>query len=239
MAHFANFTGKLSHGVARWRPTSSTSPGRPTRSGHAQPGVRDGTFRPQPRRGIRGRRQRRRGRVLHRAVEQHLGHHLDIVDRTGSLNKAQSTPNDDGSYTCGSPPPTRAWRTGSTPTDFEGILTLRMAEFGGDGPAPTWARGAGGRTRRARTSGPGSAPGVGVRTCGRVGWPARRLSAPAAGGDELTWRAGSSPDAPPGSAAKSPAPHSEAGHSVAVTARNIGSVADFADRFGDRALVLP
>ncbi|MCB0945408.1 MAG: SDR family NAD(P)-dependent oxidoreductase, partial [Mycobacterium sp.] len=31
----------------------------------------------------------------------------------------------------------------------------------------------------------------------------------------------------------------EAGHSVAVTARNIGSVADFADRFGDRALVLP
>ena len=31
----------------------------------------------------------------------------------------------------------------------------------------------------------------------------------------------------------------EAGHSVAVTARNTGSVADFADRFGDRALVLP
>ena len=31
----------------------------------------------------------------------------------------------------------------------------------------------------------------------------------------------------------------EAGHSVAVTARNTGSVADFAERFGDRALVLP
>ena len=31
MAHFANFTGKLSHGIYRCRPTTSTSPGRPTR----------------------------------------------------------------------------------------------------------------------------------------------------------------------------------------------------------------
>jgi NAD(P)-dependent dehydrogenase (short-subunit alcohol dehydrogenase family) len=31
----------------------------------------------------------------------------------------------------------------------------------------------------------------------------------------------------------------EAGHSVAVTARNVDAVADFADQFGDRALALP
>ncbi len=31
----------------------------------------------------------------------------------------------------------------------------------------------------------------------------------------------------------------EAGHSVAVTARNVDAVADFVDQFGDRALALP
>ena len=62
---------------------------------------------------------------------------LDIVDRTGSLNKAQSTPNDDGSYTyviAPTDPGVANWI--DSDGLLEGILTLRMAEFGGDGPAP-------------------------------------------------------------------------------------------------------
>jgi hypothetical protein len=60
---------------------------------------------------------------------------LELVDRTGSLNKAQSVPNADGSYTYViSPvdPGVANW------IDSDGlreaILTLRMAEFGPDGP---------------------------------------------------------------------------------------------------------
>jgi hypothetical protein len=61
---------------------------------------------------------------------------LDIVDRTGSLNKAQSTPNGDGSYTyviAPTDPGVANWIDSDGLR--EGILTLRMAEFGGDGPA--------------------------------------------------------------------------------------------------------
>jgi hypothetical protein len=60
---------------------------------------------------------------------------LDIVDRTGSLNKAQSTPNDDGTYTyviSPTDPGVANWI--DSDGLLEGILTLRMAEFGRDGP---------------------------------------------------------------------------------------------------------
>lgn len=60
---------------------------------------------------------------------------LDIVDRTGSLNKAQSTPNEDGTYTyviSPTDPGVANWI--DSDGLHEGILTLRMAEFGGDGP---------------------------------------------------------------------------------------------------------
>lgn len=60
---------------------------------------------------------------------------LELVDRTGSLNKAQSVPNQDGAYTYViSPvdPGVANW------IDSDGlreaILTLRMAEFGENGP---------------------------------------------------------------------------------------------------------
>lgn len=60
---------------------------------------------------------------------------LDIVDRTGSLNKAQSVANEDGSYTyviAPTDPGVANW------IDSDGlreaILTLRMAEFGEHGP---------------------------------------------------------------------------------------------------------
>jgi len=55
---------------------------------------------------------------------------LDIVDRTSSLNKAQSIPNNDGTYTyvlSRKDPGVHNW---IDPCDLgEGILTLRMAEF--------------------------------------------------------------------------------------------------------------
>jgi hypothetical protein len=60
---------------------------------------------------------------------------LDIVDRTGSLNKAQSLPNEDGSYTyviSPTDPGVANWIDSDGLR--EGILTLRMAEFGDTGP---------------------------------------------------------------------------------------------------------
>jgi hypothetical protein len=62
---------------------------------------------------------------------------LDIVHRTSSLNKAQSVPNDDGSYTfvlSRRDPGVHNW---IDPCGFrDGLLTLRMAEFPGDRPRP-------------------------------------------------------------------------------------------------------
>jgi hypothetical protein len=60
---------------------------------------------------------------------------FDILDRTASLNKAQSRPNADGTYTyviCAEDPGVHNWiDTCGMP---EGILTLRMAEFPEGGP---------------------------------------------------------------------------------------------------------
>ena len=60
---------------------------------------------------------------------------LDIVDRTGSLNKAQPVANEDSTYTyvisCVDPG-VQNWIDSDGLT--EGILTLRMAEFGEGGP---------------------------------------------------------------------------------------------------------
>ena len=76
MAYFADFTGKLSHGVYKMAPNNFNL-GVVGRSGrrHAKPGVRDGQVRVEPRRGVRRRRGRRWGRILHRPAEQYLGHH--------------------------------------------------------------------------------------------------------------------------------------------------------------------
>jgi hypothetical protein len=61
----------------------------------------------------------------------------DVVDRTGSLNKAQSLPNRDGSYTyvvSAVDPGVHNWV--DTSGMHEGILTLRWAEFPGGRPGP-------------------------------------------------------------------------------------------------------
>lgn len=61
----------------------------------------------------------------------------DIVNRTGSLNKAQSVPNPDGTYTyviSAVDPGVHNWV--DTSGTHEGILTLRWAEFPGERPGP-------------------------------------------------------------------------------------------------------
>lgn len=60
---------------------------------------------------------------------------MDILDRTSSLNKAQSKPNADGTYTyvlSPSDPGVHNWL--DTCGMYEGMLTLRMAEFPGQRP---------------------------------------------------------------------------------------------------------
>jgi hypothetical protein len=60
---------------------------------------------------------------------------MDIVGRTSSLNKAQSRPNADGTYTyvlCPEDPGVHNWL--DTCGMREGMLTLRMAEFPGKRP---------------------------------------------------------------------------------------------------------
>ena len=88
---------------------------------------------------------------------------LDIVDRTGSLNKAQSRPNDDGTYTyviSPTDPGVANWI--DSDGLLEGILTLRMAEFGGDGPKEDLgARGRVVQLDELEQRGAGPAPGVG------------------------------------------------------------------------------
>jgi len=61
----------------------------------------------------------------------------DIVNRTGSLNKAQSVPNRDGSYSyvvAAKDPGIHNWV--DTSGTHEGILTLRWAEFPNGRPGP-------------------------------------------------------------------------------------------------------
>lgn len=60
---------------------------------------------------------------------------LDILNRTSSLNKSQSVPNPDGTFTyvlCAEDPGVHNWL--DTCGFLEGMLTLRMAEFPGQRP---------------------------------------------------------------------------------------------------------
>ncbi|HRD11731.1 MAG TPA: hypothetical protein PLI79_07705 [Mycobacterium sp.] len=138
MAHFANFTGKLSHGIYKMAPNQFDLAWSADKVG----AMRNQVY-------VMGRFDLRPGEAFVVDVSDGgaeyftvplsniWGTTLDIVDHTGSLNKAQSTPNDDGSYTyviAPTDPGVANWI--DSDGLLEGILTLRMAEFGGDGPAP-------------------------------------------------------------------------------------------------------
>lgn len=137
MAYFANFTGKLSHGVYKMAPNDFNLAWSADKVG----AMRNQVY-------VMGRFDLNPGEVFVVDVgdggaeyftvplSNVWGTTLDIVDRTGSLNKAQSTPNADGSYTyviSPSDPGVANWIDSNGLG--EGILTLRMAEFGPDGPS--------------------------------------------------------------------------------------------------------
>ncbi|TPG33251.1 hypothetical protein [Mycobacterium hodleri] len=136
MAHFANFTGKLSHGVYKMAPNDFNLAWSADKVG----AMRNQVY-------VMGRFDLQPGEVFVVDVSDGgaeyftvplsniWGTTLDIVDRTGSLNKSQSVPNDDGTYTyviSPTDPGVANWIDSDGLT--EGILTLRMAEFGEDGP---------------------------------------------------------------------------------------------------------
>lgn len=136
MAYFANFTGKLSHGVYKMAPNDFNLAWSADKVG----AMRNQVY-------VMGRFDLNPGEAFVVDVgdggaeyftvplSNIWGTTLDIVDRTGSLNKAQSTPNADGSYTyviAPTDPGVANWIDSDGLN--EGILTLRMAEFGGAGP---------------------------------------------------------------------------------------------------------
>ena len=136
MAYFADFTGKLSHGVYKMAPNNFNLAWSADRVG----AMRNQVY-------VMGRFELNPGEAFVVDVSDGgaeyftvplsniWGTTLDIVDRTGSLNKAQSVPNEDGTYTyviAPTDPGVANWI--DSDGLHEAILTLRMAEFGGDGP---------------------------------------------------------------------------------------------------------
>ena len=138
MAYFANFTGKLSHGIYKMPANNFNLAWSADKVGAMKNQVYvmgrfdlgpDETFVVDVKDGG--------AEYFTVPLSNIWGTTLDIVDRTGSLNKAQSLPNEDGSYTYViSPvdPGVANWIDSAGLR--EGILTLRMAEFDGGGPTP-------------------------------------------------------------------------------------------------------
>jgi hypothetical protein len=137
MAYFADFTGKLSHGVYKMPANQFNLAWSADKVG----AMRNQVY-------VMGRFDLADDEAfvvdLHDGGAEYFtvplsniwGTTLDIVDRTGSLNKAQSVVNDDGSYTyviSPTDPGVANWIDSDGLR--EGILTLRMAEFGAAGPS--------------------------------------------------------------------------------------------------------
>lgn len=136
MAYFANFTGKLSHGIYKTEPNQFNLAWSADKVG----AMRNQVY-------VMGRIDLTPGEAFVVDVSDGgaeyftvplsniWGTTLELVDRTGSLNKAQSVPNDDGTYTYVISPidPGVANWIDSDGLN-EAILTLRMAEFGPEGP---------------------------------------------------------------------------------------------------------
>ena len=136
MAYFADFTGKLSHGVYKMAPNHFNLAWSADKVG----AMRNQVY-------VMGRFDLAEDEAFVVDVSDGgaeyftvplsniWGTTLDIVDRTGSLNKAQSAANDDGTYTYViSPVDPGVTNWIDSDALREGILTLRMAEFGEAGP---------------------------------------------------------------------------------------------------------
>jgi len=138
MAHFADFTGKLSHGAYKMPPNHFNLAWSADKVGAMRNQVYVmGRFDLAPDEAFVVDLGDGGAEYFTVPLSNIWGTTLDIVDRTGSLNKAQSVANDDGSYTyviSPTDPGVANWIDSSGLR--EGILTLRMAEFGEAGPRP-------------------------------------------------------------------------------------------------------
>lgn len=136
MDYFANFTGKLSHGVYKMPANQFNLAWSADKIGAMRNQVYVmGRFDLGPDEAFVVDLNDGGAEYFTVPLSNVWGTTLELVDRTGSLNKAQSVPNQDGAYTYViSPvdPGVANW------IDSDGlreaILTLRMAEFGEAGP---------------------------------------------------------------------------------------------------------
>jgi hypothetical protein len=141
MAHFADFTGKLSHGMYKTPPNHFSLAWAADHTGAMRSQVYvAGRYELAPDEAFVVDVSDGGADYFTVPLSNLWGTTLGILDRTGSLNKAQSRPNDDGTYTfviAGQDPGVHNWiDTGGLP---EGILTLRMAEFPEGGARPDLA----------------------------------------------------------------------------------------------------
>ncbi len=193
MAHFANFTGKLSHGVYKMAPNDFNLAWSADRVG----AMRNQVY-------VMGRFDLKPGEAFVVDVgdggaeyftvplSNIWGTTLDIVDRTGSLNKAQSVPNEDGTYTyviSPTDPGVANWIDSDGlqrghPDPADGRVRCRRAARGPRRPRT------GGATRRPRQGGAHAAPGVSRGAGDRTGQSPGGIPAPTARRDDLTWPAG-------------------------------------------------
>ncbi len=136
MAYFANFTGKLSHGIYKMPSNHFNLAWSADKVGAMRNQVYVmGRFELQPDEAFVVDVSDGGAEYFTVPLSNIWGTTLELVDRTGSLNKAQSVANEDGTYTyviAATDPGCQNWI--DTDGLNEGILTLRMAEFGGDGP---------------------------------------------------------------------------------------------------------
>lgn len=141
MTHFADFTGKLSHGMYKTPPNHFSLAWTADHTGAMRSQVYvAGRYELTPDEAFVVDVSDGGAEYFTVPLSNIWGTTLDVLDRTGSLNKAQSRPNDDGTYTfviAGQDPGVHNWiDTGGLP---EGILTLRMAEFPEGGARPDLA----------------------------------------------------------------------------------------------------
>lgn len=138
MAHFADFTGKLSHGMYKSPENHFSLAWTADHTGAMRSQVYvAGRFVLAPGEAFVVDVSDGGAEYFTVPLSNIWGTTLGIVDRTGSLNKAQSVANEDGTFTyviSAEDPGVHNWI--DTDGMGEGILTLRMAEFPDGGPRP-------------------------------------------------------------------------------------------------------